>query len=95
MSVGYPAGKNEIDFRVAGLVQVLRDTLVGVDNFNAFLATKTDTELQALGYSAADVTALRGGLADLVNLAATVRGQRAQTPASNFLFNAVKFLGPS
>jgi len=95
MSVGYPAGKNEIDFRIAGLVQVLRDTLVGIDNLKAFLDGKTDTELQALGYSATDVTALRGGLTDLVNLAATARGQRAQTPASNFLFNAIKFLGPS
>jgi hypothetical protein len=76
VSVGFPQTKSEVDSRAGQLSLTLRDTLVSIRNFKAFLDTKTDTELQnaPFSYSAQDVPVLRSGAADLAAFAARFVG---------------------
>ena len=93
MTVGYTVNKQTIDNRVGQLVQTLRETLDGVARAKAYLDALPDGDLQTLGYNPTDITALRASMTDLANLRATALGQRAQSPASNFFFNADKLTG--
>jgi hypothetical protein len=76
VSVGFPQTKAEVDARAGQLTLTLRDTLVQIRNFKAFLDTKTDTELQNTPflYSAGEVAVLRSGALDLAGFAARFVG---------------------
>lgn len=93
MAVGYPLNKATLDSRLGYLTVTLRDTL---DDW-AILKSQTDSlldaDLTALGYSAADITAIRGIAASMAQLRLVANGQATQSPASNFFFFANKVTG--
>lgn len=93
MSVGFPQNKLDVDSRAGQLALTLRDTLRDVRNFKVFLDSKTDTELTALAYSAAEVTLIRAAYVDLDKLAQISSAAATQPAASDFFFNAKKLLG--
>lgn len=96
MPVGLTAtiGKQDIDRRAGQLVVQLENILSEIQKFNEYLGTFTDAELEAFGaYSAEERQLLKGSFIDLENLRLTAYGQRAQSPANNFLYNATKLTG--
>jgi hypothetical protein len=93
MALGFPFTKTEIDMRTGQVVLELRNALDAAQRIKVVLDEKTDGDLTGLGYTAPEVTLLRAAFTDLDNLARTARGQRAQSPASDFFFNARKLLG--
>lgn len=93
MTVGYQVTKAAIDQRVGSLVVAGESWFEDVNRTSGWAATALDADLIALGYTQAEVTALKGAMVDLSNLRLTAYGQRAQTPASNFFFNATKLRG--
>lgn len=95
MSAGYPDNKAAVDARAGLLALQARDLFVQVANFQSYLGSKTDPELTALGYTAAEVTLLKAAFAQLDQLRLVATGQAAQSPANNFLFNSNKLIGPN
>lgn len=95
MSVGYPAGKNEIDMRAGGLVQQLRDNLAAITTFNTWLAATPDATLTALGYTTGEVATLKSGIGDLATLAALARGTGTQAAAKDSFQFAKLLVGVS
>ena len=94
MAAGYPINRAVIDSRAGYIVKTLRETLDMAITLKTNVLDGLDTTaLQALGYSAAEAADLKSGIADIVNLAATARGQRAQSPATDFFFFAKKLTG--
>lgn len=87
MSVGYSAGKTDVDARAGQLSMQLRNTFADVVRFKAWLDAQTDAQLTALGYNSTDITALRASYTDLYTLRQVAYGVQA-TGASNFFFNA-------
>jgi hypothetical protein len=88
MAVGYAAQKTDVDARAGQLSMLLRNTFRDVVQFKAWLDAQSDAQLTALGYNSADLTLLKASFTDLSNLRDTAYGLRAQSPASNFFFNA-------
>jgi hypothetical protein len=84
MSVGYPAGKNDIDAKVGGLAVQLRNTLVEVANFKLWLDAQTDADLTAASYSATDIARLRSAINDLDRLHGIYLGTATQTTTYDF-----------
>lgn len=93
MAVGFQVTKAAIDQRVGSIVVAGEAWFDDVNRMSAWLAGSLDGDLTALGYTAGEVTQLKGSFIDLGNLRLTAYGQRAQTPASNFFFNATKLRG--
>lgn len=93
MSVGLPVDKVKLDDRTGSLVWQLRETLTQCQNMKAWLDARSDAELTALGYTAADITLLRASFTDLDNLRKVARGLAAQPGANDFFFNAGKLTG--
>lgn len=93
MSVGYSVDKSALDGIAGSTVQSLRDLLDQVNRVKVWLDATSDATLTGLGYSAGEITTLRAAFTDLDNLRKVARGQQAQTPASDFFFNASKLLG--
>lgn len=91
MSVGYPAGKNDIDMRAGGLVQQLRDNFAAITTFNSWLVATPDANLVALGYTAGEVATLKSGIGDLATLAALSKGTGTQA-ATKDSFQFAKLL---
>lgn len=96
MSLGLPADKNTIDNRAGTLVLTLRQVLDQCTTMKAWLDSQTDTQLgtSGIGYQAAEITTLRASFTDLDNLRKVAHGLQAQSPASDFFFNAGKLTGP-
>lgn len=90
---GFPQAQLDVNSRAGQLALTLRDTLLAIRTFKAWLDSKTDPELTALGFSAGDVTLLRNSYTDLDNLAQVSAGLRTQGSVSDFMFNAKKLLG--
>lgn len=90
MSVGYGITKQDVDSRAGQLVTSLRDDLIRILQFKAWLddATTTDQFLTGLGYTAADVATLRAAFADLAKLSDISHAQATQAVANDFWFNA-------
>jgi hypothetical protein len=93
MSVGYPTDKGTVDQRVASIAWQLRSTFDQIAIIKAWLDARTDPELSAIGYSAADITLVRAAYTDLDNLRKVATGQATQPATSDFFFNAKKLLG--
>lgn len=93
MAIGFQVTKAALDQRVGAIVVAGESWFEDVNRMAAWLASATDADLIALGYTQAEVTSLKGMFIDLGNLRATAYGQRAQSPASNFFFNATKLRG--
>lgn len=95
MAVGFPQDRSAIDNRAGALATNARDLLTQIANFKVFLDSKIDTELNALSYTAAEITLLRAAFTDLDNLRKVATGAQSQPAASNFLFNSNKIVGVS
>ena len=93
MAAGRNVTKTDLDNQLAGLALQGYDWLGRVERLKAWLDTKTEGDLVALGYSAGDVTLMKAAYTDLNNLSQTAKGQRTQTPASDFFFNAKQLWG--
>lgn len=93
---GYPVTADILNQRAGFLVESGRDWADEVLVYKAYLdrfANAAALSAATPGLSEADATALKNGFADLANGVATLRGQRAQTPASDFFFNAKLLTG--
>lgn len=93
---GYGVTPDVLNQRAGFLVETVRDTFDEVLLFKAFLDRYADAQALSTavpGLSVGDATTLKASFADLGNLVATARGQRAQSPASDFFFNAKFLLG--
>lgn len=93
MSVGFSADKAAIDQRAGSLTYQLRETFNQVQTVKAWLDSKLDSDLTALGYSSAEVTTLRAAFTDLDNLRKVAHAQGTQAAANDFFFNAGKLTG--
>lgn len=93
---GYDVTAAIVNQRAGQLAQAGRDWADEVLVFKAFLDRYADgAALSAAvpGLSQADATAIKNSFADLSNAVLTLRGQRAQSPASDFFFNAKLLIG--
>lgn len=93
--IGFPVNKADVDGAVGRLSANLRNVFSEVGTIKSWLDSNDDNALGVLGYTPADITALKAVMIDLTNMVDTVYGRRAQTPASNFMFNAAKTTGLS
>ena len=93
MTIGFPVDKNALDNKAGSVAMGLRDTLNEVAKLNAWLNTKTATDLEQYGYSIAEANALKGALTDLNALALVANGKQAQPGANDFFFNARNLWG--
>lgn len=93
MAAGYPINRAVIDSRAGYIVKSLRDLFDQAAILKGVVDGLNDAALTSFGYSAAEITELRNGVTDISNLALTAKGQRAQSPANNFFFNANKLTG--
>lgn len=95
MSVGYGITKPDIDSRAGQLVVSLRDDLVRILQFKAWLddAATTDQFLAGLTYTAGDIATLRAAFTDLAKLSDISHAQAIQAVANDFWFNAKHLTG--
>jgi hypothetical protein len=93
MPVGIPVDKSTLDTTAGRTVLQLAQTFDQVVRLKNWLDAKTDAELLALGYVAAEITLLRASFTDLSNLVKVARGQGTQAAANDFFFNARKLTG--
>jgi hypothetical protein len=75
---GNPALMVNWDSRSGNLAVSLREIMHQIDVFSQELATITDAELEALGYSSEDVSVLRSAVADMEDLSLVFQGQASQ-----------------
>ena len=66
--VGFPADKAALDARAGNLAVQLRDSLDAAARLKSWLDTKTEADLVALGYTAAEVAVLKSAYTDLAAL---------------------------
>lgn len=97
-AIGIEAQINKASIEVESMQVIvqLEAALENIADFHAYLARAFPTDQNLadfLSYTLADAQAFRGAITDLENLRLTAIGQRAQTPANNFLFNAQKLKG--
>lgn len=59
------------------ICKTLRDTLYQAEGFSQWLTSQADADLSGLGFSASDITTLRGAFADLHTLNLLAYGQAA------------------
>lgn len=93
---GYLVNADIINQRAGFLVEQGRDWCDEVLTFKTFLDRFADAAALAAAVpnlSQGDATAIKAAFADLANGVATLRGQRAQSPASDFFFNAKTLTG--
>jgi len=93
MSVGFPRGKAELDFRAGNLVVTLRDTFEDIRHLKALLDTMPDADLLAMGYVQGEVNVLKSAYAALVKLANVATAQDTAPVADDFMFFARQLTG--
>lgn len=98
MTLGYSVDQNTVNNRAGQLVAQLWSTLRDLNEFNAWLndAAHTDAFLIGLGFTQAEVTALRAGISDLGSangLYGVAHGTKTQASVNDFFFNAKKLTG--
>jgi hypothetical protein len=93
MSVGYPAGKANIDARAGFIAQSVRDALDEAVRFKAWLDERSVADLVALGYTADEAGLLKASFAELTELSDLARGRRSQPSPSDFFWNAKHLMG--
>jgi hypothetical protein len=94
MAVGFPSDKTAVDARSGDLARRTRDLFTDIERMDRWLAGQTNQELEALGYTAEDVTLLRAAMTDLNALRLVATGQEVGPTAINdFLFWSNQILG--
>lgn len=84
MTLGFPALKTDADARAGQLALTLRDTLRQIEVFKAWLDTRSDAQLLALGYAQGDVDYLRSAYVDLDHLRAVYEGVATRATAYDY-----------
>jgi len=90
---GYPTDMTAINNRAGQVAKAMRDVLTDVQHMKAFFDTKTDAELEALGYTAQEVAVLKSAYTQLDQLRLVATGQAEQVGANNFLYFSNQLLG--
>lgn len=93
MAAGFQVTKDALNQRAGSIVVAGESWFEDVERLASYLAATPDADLTALGFTSGEVASLKSAFTDLDNLRLTAYGQRAQTPASNFLFWASKLRG--
>ena len=91
--VGFPADKAALDARAGNLAVQLRDSLDAAARLKSWLDTRTEGDLVALGYTAAEVAVLKSAYTDLAALRQVANGQQTVGTANNFLFWSAQLCG--
>lgn len=84
MSVGLPVTKSEIDSRAGDIARAFQDQFNDVATMQSFLLATPNPDLEALGYTADDVAALKTAFTDLAQLGTIWTGQAALASAKDF-----------
>lgn len=90
MSIGSQPSKDGLNQRVGQIAASTAGLFDDLDQLITWAAQNNDAALTALGMSAGEISEFRTYVADATNWRDTTFGQRAQTPATNFLFNILK-----
>jgi hypothetical protein len=97
MAVGIQPGKADVDNMAGGIARDLDLVMERVGRMAAWLATQSDAQLTALGYSAADITALKNCYTDnqvsLGRLRTIYLGSTALASAQNFKAGVLPLAG--
>jgi hypothetical protein len=99
MSVGRGITKNDIDQRMAAVVEQVWGSLNIANQAALWLANTniiTDAMLTSLGYSGAEITLLRAAVNDLGSangLYGIAHGTKTQATVNNFFFSAQQITG--
>lgn len=94
MSVGYEISKATVDSRSGTLAVRLRDTLRQCGEFNTWLETQPNQDLEALGYTSPEVAQLKSAFADAAELAAVYRGEATVDSPKDFTTFLKILVGP-
>ena len=90
MGIGFQPSKDGLNQRVGSIAASIANLFDDIDQIIIWAAQNNDAALTALGLSAGEIAEFRTYVADATNWRDTTYGQRAQSPASNFLFNILK-----
>lgn len=100
MSVGRGVTKNDIDQRMASVVEQVWNSLNIANQASLWLANTNiipnDTFLTNLGYTSGEVTLLRAAINDLGSangLYGVAHGTKTQASVNNFFFNGCQITG--
>lgn len=93
MAVGQQPTKQDIDFQCGQLVRELDNLFYRIGKFKAWLDTKTEQDLTAMGYTAGDVATLKSAYAQITQGWAVMNGQATQAEANDFLYFAHQLVG--
>lgn len=91
--VGFPTDKNTLDARAGNIATQVRDSLDAASRLKAWLDTKTEADLVALGYTSAEVAVLKSAFTDLAALRAVATAGQTVGTANNFLFWSAQLCG--
>jgi hypothetical protein len=84
MALGLPTGKAEIDAMAGRLAYQVDVALRNAQSMQAWLLTKTDGDLTALGYTSGEVAILKSAFTKLNQLAAIYQGAQNLAVAEDF-----------
>jgi hypothetical protein len=87
VAIGFQASKDGLNQQLGSLAASAAHLFDQANVLITWAAQNNDAALTPLGFSAGEVTSFRTYVADLTNWRDTTYGQRAQTPATNFMFN--------
>lgn len=93
MPVGASISQAEINASAGQIARQVFAALDKVEQFKAFLDTKTDPDLVALGFVQADVNVLRSAIGDLEQLSNIFLGQVNLASAKDFRTFAKQLIG--
>jgi hypothetical protein len=84
MSVGLTVTKQEIDNRSGDLARAFQDHFIDVNTLQSFLLRTPNADLEAMGYTADEVAALKTAYTDLAQLSQIWVGAAALPAAKDF-----------
>jgi hypothetical protein len=79
MTAGFQVSLSQVNAQAGGYCLSLRNLFDQIQNFQQWLAAQSDTAMEALGYSAGDLSTLRAAVADLNGLAQIYQGHTVTT----------------
>jgi len=84
MSVGLQVTKGDADAHAGSIAQALDKAMTDVLDFNDWLTSHTDTDLEALGYTPEDIALLRSAYVDAKLLADIFYGREPLAAPKDF-----------
>lgn len=91
--VGFPTDKATLDARAGNIAIQVRDSLDAASRLKAWLDTKTEADLVALGYTSAEVAVIKSAFTDLAALRAVATAGQTVPAVNNFLFWSAQLCG--